>query len=62
MFGTESMIYNVWTDPISLIFYGFCAVFLMGNVKPLLEMFLKDWKDLIQKKSKKNYSKPNIKS
>jgi hypothetical protein len=50
MNGTEFTFYNIWTDPLSLMFYGFCAVFLMTNVKPLLEFLLKDIKKEIQKK------------
>jgi len=49
--STESMFYNIWTDPISLLFYGFCAVFLMTNIKPLIEMLLKDWKERINQRS-----------
>jgi len=60
MNSVESLtFYNIWTDPLSLIFYGFCAVFLMTNVKPLLEMFLKDILDNIKKQY---YSKPRNKS
>ena len=39
---TPQNLYNVWTDPLTLMFFGFCGVYIVTTCKKLLEIIIQE--------------------